>query len=132
MLKKTMLLAGALVLAAAVGARAHEGHGMHDESKESAAAGTFTGEVLDLACYLAHGSAGKEHQKCGKMCLTKDHVAAGLLTEDGKVYALVDDHKAMKAMLKVRELAAEKVKITGKEVTRGGLQAILVSDVEKL
>lgn len=132
-MKKTLLLSSALLLAVAVGARAHEGHGMHDmKDMKDAASGTYTGEVLDLACYFAHGAAGGDHQKCGKMCLTKDHTAAGLLTGDGKIYALVDDHKAMKAMQKVRELADDKVKITGHEVTKGGLQAIVVSDVQKL
>ena len=130
-MKKLLLLSAALTLGLCAAARAHEGH-HHDEAKEAAVSGTYTGEILDLACYLSHGTAGKDHQKCSKMCLTKDHVSAGLLTEDGKVFALVDDHKAMKAMDKVRELAAEKVKITGKQVSKGGLQAILVSDVQKL
>jgi hypothetical protein len=133
MTKMTLLFAALFTLC--VGARAHEGHA-HDEAKEAsgkpAAGATFEGEVVDLACYMADNDAGSKHAKCGKMCLTKDHVAAGLLAADGKLYALVEDHGAMKAMAKVRELGAEKVRITGSQVSKGGLQAIVVKDVAKL
>lgn len=112
---------------------AHEGH-HHDEAGSSAAAGeavTVTGEVLDLACYLGHGSAGKEHKKCARACLLEKHVSAGLLASDGTVYVLVQDHKYEKAFKAVADLAAEQVKVTGQKVMKGGLQAILVRKIEK-
>lgn len=124
-------------LALAVGAWAHEGH-KHEEGaqQEKAAAHqadavTVTGEVLDLSCYLGHDSKGKDHQKCAKACLLEKHVSAGLLTDDGKVFALVSDHKHEKAFAAVGQLAAEKVKVTGKKIEKGGLQAILVQSVVK-
>lgn len=135
--------------AAALRSVAHEGHG-HDEADEAQAvegdhaghqgmggkqaAGetvTLAGEVLDLSCYLGHGSTGKKHQKCAKACLIEKHVSAGLLTADGTVYLLVQDHKHEKAFAPVGQLAAEKVKVTGVKAMKGGLQAILVHKVEK-
>ncbi|MBI4369581.1 MAG: hypothetical protein HY547_05060 [Elusimicrobia bacterium] len=119
-------------------AYAHEGHGHHDEKAEAqgktaiAESVTVTGEVLDLSCYLGHGSAGKEHQQCAKDCLLKLHVPAGLLTSDGTVYLLVPDHKHEKAFVSVPKMAAQQIKVTGKRVMQGGLQAILVEKAEKI
>jgi hypothetical protein len=132
-------LSYAVVVAAAVAVPlklvAHEGH-QHEAAKaaeaEAGEAITVTGEVLDLSCYLGHGSAGKEHKKCARACLVEKKVSAGLLTEDGSVYLLVQDHKHEKAFKPVGELAAEQVKVSGRKVVKGGLQGILVSQVEKV
>lgn len=113
---------------------AHEGHKHEAAKAEEAEAGeavTVTGEVLDLSCYLGHGSSGKEHKKCAKACLVEKKVSAGLLTADGSVYLLVQDHKHEKAFKPVAELAAEQVTVSGRKVVKGGLQGILVSQVEK-
>ena len=45
---------------------------------------TFTGEVLDLACYVGRGAKGADHAGCAKSCV-KGGQPMGLLTEDGKV-----------------------------------------------
>jgi hypothetical protein len=115
--------------------KAADGHSGHDHGEAGKAAEgqkvTVTGEVLDLSCYLGHDSKGKDHQKCAKACLLEKHVSAGLLTDDGKVFALVSDHKYEKAFAAVGQLAAEKVKVTGKKIEKGGLQAILVQSVAK-
>ena len=46
--------------------------------------GAWTGEVVDLACYVAHGDAGRgpDHAKCAKGCV-KGGQPMGLLTDDG-------------------------------------------------
>lgn len=111
---------------------ADEGH-KHGESAKGSPSQTVTlrGEVLDLSCYLGHGAKGKEHQKCAKACLVDKRVAAGLLTQDGKVYALVSDHKHEEEFAAVAPLAAEKVKVSGLKIEKGGLQAILVHAIAK-
>lgn len=124
------------VLALGSGVPAHEGH-KHEEGKQAAPAAdvvTLEGEVLDLSCYLAHPETGrgKEHKKCAKMCLVEKKVSAGLLTADGSVYLLVEDHDHEKAFKPVRDLAAEQVRVTGRKVSKGGVQGILVQKVEKL
>ena len=128
-MKKLSFAAAALVVAAALSARAA------DEKKEAAAPAaatvTMTGEVLDLSCYLGHGAMGKEHKDCGKACILNKHAAAGLLAADGKVYVLIADHESEKEFHKVGEMCGEKAKITGTKSDKGGLNAILVSKVEK-
>ena len=55
---------------------------------------TLTGEVLDAACYLAHGrkGAGPGHRRCADECINKKNFPIGLLTDDGTTYLLVPDH----------------------------------------
>ena len=131
---KTLGLAVAALVATGTALWADAGH-KHESAKEEAVQEdvvTVTGEVLDLSCYLGHGAKGKEHQKCAKDCLIKKNVPAGLLTAEGSVYLLVEDHKYEKAFKPVKELAAKQAKITGRKVIKGGLQAILVEKVEKI
>ncbi|MBI2069845.1 MAG: hypothetical protein HYT79_04510 [Elusimicrobia bacterium] len=135
-LTNTQIISFAAATALSLGGAlyAHEGH-KHVEGKEAKAKTettiTMTGEVLDLSCYLGHEGRGKEHQKCAKDCLIKKMVPAGLLTKDGQVYLLVEDHQYEKVFKQVREAAAEQVKITGRKIMKGGLQAILVEKIEK-
>ncbi len=129
------MIAGCL-LVVAVSAYAHNGH-EHGATKTKAVVKetvttTMTGEVLDLACYLGHDAKGKEHKKCAGSCLLEKHVSAGLLTAEGAVYLLVQDHNNEEAFEPVSKMAAEQVKVTGKKIVKGGLQAILVEKVEKV
>ena len=92
---------------------------------------TMQGEVLDLACYMAHEAAGPKHAKCAKMCLTGGS-PAGLLGKDGSVTLLLENHgKNAKAFAAVKSLAGEQVSVTGEKAARGGLQALIVEKAEK-
>lgn len=119
-------------LALAAGVRAHEGH-KHAEHKAAPAGETvtLTGEVIDLSCYLDHEGKGKEHQKCAKACLLEKRIPAGLLGDDGSVVLLVADHKHEKAFKPIPEWAAERVRVTGRKMQKGGLPALLVTGAEK-
>jgi hypothetical protein len=127
------LLAGALGVAAQ--GHSHEGHKHEGHGSKAAAADaatvTVTGEVIDLSCYMDHEGKGKEHAKCAKMCLLEKHVPAGLLGDDGSVVLLVADHKHEKAFAPIPGWAAERVTVTGKKTSKGGLNAILVTTAEK-
>lgn len=132
---KLALIVACALAGAAVSA--HEGH-KHEEGKAAAKAVaakaetvTLTGEVIDLSCYLDHGGKGKEHQKCAKACLLEKHIPAGLLGDDGSVVLLVSDHKHEKAFAPIAGWAAERVTVTGKKASQGGLTAILVTAAEK-
>lgn len=140
MQSKLPLLLGSMLVVGALG-RAHEGH-KHEAHRNKAASTeqaapadeatvTITGEVIDLSCYLDHEGKGKEHAKCAKMCLVQKHVPAGLLGDDGSVVLLVADHKHEKAFAPIPGWAAERVTVTGKKATKGGLNAILVTSAEK-
>lgn len=94
---------------------------------------TLTGELIDMACFMAHEGRGKKHAKCAQQCVLGG-APVGLLTGDGKVYLLVEDHstpKAKKPYAQAKELVAETVTIMGHAYERGGVQAIVVESVKK-
>ena len=110
----------------------HEGH--HDaEHGAGGMAMTVKGELVDMACYMAHAGKGKKHAECGKMCV-KNGSPLGLVTQDGKTYLLVEDHsssKAKKPYAQAKEMVADTVTVKGDMYARGGLQALVVESVSK-
>ncbi len=98
-------------------------------SKATAKKVTLKGECLDLACYIAGEKKGAEHKQCAVMCV-KGGAPIGILTEDGKVYLLVEDHSKPEPYEKLKGLAAEKVSVSGYLYQRGGLPGVVVESVE--
>lgn len=90
---------------------------------------TVQGEVLDMACYMAHEGKGAKHAKCAQKCIDGG-APAGLLTDDGKVYLLVEDHNNTQPYESVKKMAAQRVKVTGKAYDRGGVQGLVVASAE--
>ena len=94
-------------------------------------ADTLTGEVVDLACYMAHPetSRGPSHKKCAEMCAKKG-IPLGLLTDDKQVFLLLEDHENAKPYGQAKDKAGEKITIDGNKVAQGGLQGIVVEAVK--
>ncbi len=92
---------------------------------------TVSGEVVDLACYMAHPatSTGASHRKCAETCAKKG-MPLGILTEDKQLVLLLEDHDNPKAYAQVKEKAAEKVTVRGTKVSQGGLEGIVAHAVE--
>lgn len=120
-------LISAAIIAASVAASAWAAGAHLDPSGKVE---TISGEVLDMACYMAHEGKGKKHAKCAAACV-KGGAPIGLLTQDGKVYLVVGDHENEKPFLEAKALAGLNAKITGTVFTRGGLTAVIVSKAEK-
>ncbi len=99
------------------------------QQKTEAKKVTLKGECLDLACYIAGEKKGAEHKKCADMCI-KGGAPIGILTEDGKVYLIVENHSKPEPYEKLKNYAAEKVTITGVLYQRGGLPGIVIESVE--
>ena len=99
-------------------------------AQEMKAAKTVQGEILDMACYLDHGAKGDKHKDCAEMCI-KGGAPMGLLTSDGSVYLLVESHSKKAAYDSLKDMAAEQVKVTGVEQTRGGIRGIVVESATK-
>lgn len=127
---KSWMIVAALAAAVAVPASAADEHKGH---KAAAAGGAVTveGELLDLACYLAHEGKGEKHAKCAEMCV-KGGAPLGIEGKDGKVYLLVNDHGQEKAFAEAKTLAGKRARVTGKVLDRGGLKALQVHKAEKL
>lgn len=90
---------------------------------------TVKGEVLDLSCYMKSGAKGAEHKGCATGCL-KNGNPVGLLTADGKVYLLVEDHKNADPYTQIKTLPAEQVTVTGTFQERNGLPGIVLAKME--
>lgn len=92
-------------------------------------AGTWTGEVLDLACYAAHGAHGADHAGCAKKC-AEGGQPVGLLTDDGAVVVLAADHEDGSAFTAAKGLAGKKVTVTGSVAETAGIKVVTVKSVQ--
>lgn len=87
--------------------------------------GSWTGEVIDIACYSSKGAKGAGHMECGAACV-KDGLPVGLLV-DGTTYLLIgDDHKPMNA--KLADHVSHTVTVTGTKFESPGANLIVVKD----
>ena len=102
----------------------HRGHG------DKTGAQAVQGEVLDMACYMAHEGQGAKHKKCADKCI-QGGAPLGLLTKEGQVYLLVEDHASPKPYAQIKGWAAEQVRVEGKVYERGGVRAIVVQSSAK-
>ena len=92
---------------------------------------TVQGEILDLTCYLSKGSKGDRHKTCAKMCAKKG-LPIGVLTDDGKVFLLIEDHDDPDPYDAVKELADGRAEITGKRFSKDGIESIMVGSSKAL
>lgn len=89
---------------------------------------TLEGELVDLSCYLDHGARGEHHKACGTTCALRG-LPIGLLDRDNKITLVVGVHdKPMNAELANK--MGTTVRLTGKVVSRNGMQMIEVSSVQ--
>lgn len=87
---------------------------------------TWTGEVLDLACYVAKGAHGADHAGCAKACV-KGGQPMGLLTDDGTVVLLAANHQDGAPYEALKDWAGSKVMVTGELVERDGVKLVTVT-----
>jgi len=92
---------------------------------------TLKGEILDMACWVAHEAKGADHADCAKKCV-KSGQPMGLLTEDGTVYLLYASHKDPSAFKQAMNHAGEQVELTGASAERGGVRGIEVQSVKSM
>ena len=95
----------------------------NDDSK------TVTGEILDMKCYMASGAHGDSHKECAATCI-KGGAPMGILTDDGKVYLLIEGSKNSDAYNNAKKFAGEKVTLTGTVSEKNGVQALIVTSVK--
>jgi type 1 fimbria pilin len=121
------MAAAALIAASPV--IAHEGH--EHGQKEGLASGEtkrFTGEVIDMACYIDHNATGEKHADCAKKCITSG-LPVGLKADDGKTYLLIGEHKPLNSEL--AQYAAKKITVEGKVTSRDGVNMIENAVIQK-
>ena len=133
--RTTVLLASALLVLAGFGAalaeEGHKDHGEHKGQMEHEGQMTVRGEVVDMACYMAHEAKGPEHATCAARCVEGGQ-PMGLLAEDGTVYLLYANHKDGSAFESTKEYAGQNVVISGIMATRAGIKGLEVNSVKPL
>jgi hypothetical protein len=92
---------------------------------------TLTGEILDLACYLAHGAKGPDHAACAVKCAEMGQ-PIGLTASDGKVYVLIADHADSSAFTKAKSMAGKKVELKGEVAEKDGMSAVTVHAIKTI
>ncbi len=90
---------------------------------------TVSGEVLDMACYSSSGASGEAHKSCAAACI-KGGSPMGILTSDGKVYLIVENHDKKDAYAEAQKHAGEQITATGTYSDRGGLKTLIVDEVK--
>lgn len=101
----------------------HDGHGAKPV--------TVSGELVDLGCYLAHASKGADHKSCAEKCIAGG-MPMGVLTADGKLYLLTQNHENADLSNAAKEMAADQVSITGPVHDRDSMKAIEVKEIKKI
>lgn len=137
---KKILAVGLTTVALGVwtAAWAQHDHGSHGQQpsqpvqpspKEEGKSMSFQGELVDMACYVAHEGKGAKHKSCAQSCI-RDGAPMGILTANEELVLLVEDHDAKKPYVALKEKAGEQVKVTGTFFERGGLPALVVKSVD--
>ncbi len=88
--------------------------------------GSWTGEVMDLACYVAKGAKGADHAGCAKACV-KGGQPMGLLTDDGTLVLLAANHKDGSAYEALKDLAGSKAVVMGSLAEKDGMKVVTVT-----
>ena len=123
-MKKLLAFVTILGLVIAAGAYAK------GDSHSTAAAKTmsWTGEILDAGCYIAHGAMGPKHAECALKCAANG-MPLMLLTKDGKAILLTPNHDNPDAYGQLKTMAGSMATITGTLAERGGVKGIDVTAV---
>ncbi|HET9951896.1 MAG TPA: hypothetical protein VFS09_08895 [Candidatus Eisenbacteria bacterium] len=114
---------------AAVALFAFSGAFAADAKKAEPKSQSWTGEIIDLGCYMGHGAKGAGHQECALKCISNG-MPMGLLTNGNKVYVLTMNHDNADPFNACKTMASQQVKITGTMTTKGGVQTIEVAAAE--
>lgn len=90
---------------------------------------SFTASVVDLSCNTVFGLAGADHRMCAQVCFDQG-IPLALLGPDGTLYVPVTMAMGQERGDKdLRGHAEHTVNVTGKVISRGGLNTILIESI---
>ena len=99
--------------------------------------GTWTGEVVDLACYVGTGAVGAANVQCRadraqaiNARRVRDSQPMGLLTDDGTLVLLVPAKDGGAAFRALREQVGTTAQISGSLAERDGMKVVQVMEVK--
>ena len=92
----------------------------------AAESSSWTGEVVDVGCYVTSDAKGADHAGCAKACV-KNGQPMGLLTAEGRLVLLAADHKDGSAYEALKELAGAQAEVTGTLAEKDGVKVVTVT-----
>jgi hypothetical protein len=104
-------------------ALANEGHGASAKTVE------YTGELVDIGCFVGHTAKGEKHSECATKCIAGG-MPMGLLSGNGRLFVLTMDHANPDAYNKAKKMAGKRVKISGPIHEKSGISTIDVVTAE--
>ena len=106
-------------------AAAHEEHAAGPGGEQQ-----LTGEVVDVFCYLSHGTdgLGKGHASCAKKCI-QSGLPVAIKVGDHLYLAAMESHDPANKTL--ANLAGEQVIVHGQIMEKDGQHLIAITKVEK-
>jgi hypothetical protein len=91
---------------------------------------TVEGEIVDLACYLAKGSRGPSHKVCAQKCAERG-IPIGVLSADGKLLLLLEDHSDEEPYEEAKKLAGVNAVVKGKKFSKPGIDGLVVGEIKE-
>jgi len=91
---------------------------------------TLTGTVVDMHCYVTHGTRDAGHTACVNACIARG-VPAGFLANNGTLYVLFGE-KPFSVKDQVKDLADVPIRLIGTPVVRSGVKGIQIKSIEKV
>ncbi len=90
---------------------------------------SFTATVVDLSCNTVYGAAGPDHRMCSQVCFDQG-IPLALLSDDGTLYLPVTMAMGQeRGDQNLRGHAEHTVTVTGRVITRGGVNTILIESI---
>jgi len=126
-MKKLLVFVTILGLVIAAGAYA-KGEKDSGHSTAGMKTGSWTGEILDAGCYVAHGAMGEKHAECALKCAANG-MPLMLMGKDGKAVLLTPNHDNPDPYEQLKKMAGSSATVTGTIAERGGVKAIDVTAV---
>jgi hypothetical protein len=89
----------------------------------------YTGELVDMGCYIGHTAKGEKHSECASKCIAGG-MPMGLVSGNGRLFLLTMDHANPEAYNKAKGMAGKRVKIGGPVHEKSGISTIDVVSAE--
>jgi hypothetical protein len=90
----------------------------------------IVGEVIDPACWIINGNAGKGHAECAAACAKAGQTLAILEKKTQKVYILAGEKPGQDPNKGVVDYIGQPVLVKGRVFARGGALGIQVTSIE--
>jgi hypothetical protein len=90
---------------------------------------TFVGHVVDVSCYVSHGSIGEAHRECAETCAKAGIPLAILDQQTGTLYLPLAKSHHEPANKGLMAFVEKDVRVTGTVTEKDGLKTIAIESI---